>query len=233
MKPPVFLLFAVTSIVVGWFIPAFYDWTGSNQSNSPPIVNQTVIGLPAIAFVICLALPWLPVGNDPPATYEGDKFQFNIRTILLITAASAALMTLFPKSILLVLGTGLYATALLYVVQCWIAFRPLRWRMISLLACMYLPFVWIISSDLFFQAGYQLLLLVSGLPMLMPMLFISSLVRQHPDQMAWLSSILASAELMAGMWTIRRGKRWAIAFQLWALMLSTFGSFILNTLMRM
>ncbi len=145
---------------------------------------------------ICIALPWLPFVRDPSTVDGSGKFQFKLRTILIVTAVVAVLLAAFRQKPLLVLGNGLFAFALFKAVQFWISFRNIRWRMISLLACMYFPFAWIVNSRV-------------------------------------LSSILAGSELIVGLWFIRKGVRWAIAYHLFELTISIFGSFVLNALFRM
>ena len=229
LKSAVFALFAIVSLIVGCLIPSFYDWTGANQSRSTPIVGRTAIGILVAAALILFALPWFPVSADEREEPAPGGRQFNMRVILIITTVVAMAMALFPKSYSLVLGNAVYALSLLYAIQFCVTRRQLRWRVLTLLACMYLPFAWVVNHDLL-HMGLELIL---GLPVLVPMLTISHFVRQHPEALAALASALAGFELVFGIWTIRRGPRWSIAFHLLALLLSTFGSFALNALTRM
>ena len=84
-----FLLVIGVSFVVGQLIPAFYDWTGSDQSRPSPLTFQTAAGLLLCGIIACLALPWLRIEYDLPATNRVGRVQFNIRTILVITAVVA------------------------------------------------------------------------------------------------------------------------------------------------
>ncbi len=230
---PIFPIFVAASFLVGRAIPAFYDWTGSDQSRPSPLINQTAIGLLVCGMLICIALPWLPFAHDPSTVDASAKFQFKLRTILIVTAVVAVLLAVFRQKPLLVLGNGLFAFALFQAVQFWISYRNIRWRIISLLACMYFPFAWIVNPRELSNLSLEFLWMVNGLPAFIPTLLVSSLVQQHPEGLAWLSSILAGSELIVGLWFIRKGIRWAIAYHMFALIISIFGSFVLNALFRM
>ena len=144
---PVFPVLAAISLLVGLSIPAFYDWTGSDQSRPSPIVNQTAAGLLVVGILICAALPWLPLAKDPVTVAGVKKFQFKLRTMLIVTAVIAAILAIFPKASLLLLGNGVLGLAVANAGWCWIVLRHLRWRIISLFACMYFPFAWLVRFD--------------------------------------------------------------------------------------
>jgi hypothetical protein len=217
------------SFVVGLSIPAFYEWTGSDQSRPSPLIHQTGAGLILLAVTAMSLLPWLPIQHDPPPIERRGKIQFKIRTILVTTAAVAACLAVFRETPLIAASGCLYAAVLCYVVRLWILCRPLGWQVSALLACMYFPFAWVVSFDelLNFVAG------IPGLPAFFLTLLFGSLLLQHTQNLTWLSMLLASAELVLGVWMIRLGPRRTIAYLLFVLITSIFGSFVLNALTRM
>jgi hypothetical protein len=139
---------------------------------------------------------------------------------------------LFSAGFLPLFGVVAYLGSLAYAVHFWIVFRPFRERLLTLLACMYLPFAWVVSHDTL-PRSFEVLWLAGGLPALLPTGLISSLMHRHPEQMGGLGAVLTSLELVGGLWIIRLGRRRAIAYHLFALDLSTFASFVLNALLRM
>ena len=187
-KFPVFWILLVASFLIGRLIPAFYDWSGADQSRPSPIVNQVAIGLLVFAVAICLALPWLPVTEDPSKCAAGGKFQIKLRTMLTVTAVIAAILAIFRTIALNVVGNGLFVLALAAAVRFWVIYHNCRWQMLSLVACMYFPFAWILQFEELSHLSIGFLWMVNGLPGLIPTLLVSRLVQQHPDQLTGLSS---------------------------------------------
>ena len=227
----IFPLLIAVSFVVGWFVPAFYEWTGTDQSRPSPLIGQTASGLTIGAIVVCLLLPWLPIAGDAPQNSRTSAVRFNIRTVLVVTAVLAAIMAAlmkFPAAV----GGGLCAIAVCYLVRFWILHRGFRWQSAALLACMYLPFVWIVHAD-HLHVRLTTIWMALGLPALVPTMWISRLVGQHVEKSAWISMLLTGAQLVLGIWMIRLGPRRTIAYLLFILLMSTFGSFVLNALLRM
>ena len=64
------------------------------------------------------------------------------------------------------------------------------------------------------------------------MMIIGRWVGQHGEELFWLSTLLTSAEIVIGVWMIRLGPRRTIAYLVLVLLISTFGSFVLNALLR-
>ncbi len=98
---------------------------------------------------------------------------------------------------------------------------------------MYFPFAWLVSYDELGSFSPAMIWMAAGLSAFFPTVLISSLVRQHFENLVWLSMLLSGAELGLGLWIIRLGPRRTIAYLLFVLLVSTFGSFVLNALVRM
>ncbi len=98
---------------------------------------------------------------------------------------------------------------------------------------MYLPFAWLVTWDELSNALTGMLAMAAGLPAFLPTLLVSGLVHQHGKELAWLSMLLTSAELLIGVWIMRLGPRRFVAYVIFVLIASIFGSFILNALVRM
>jgi hypothetical protein len=226
----IFALLIAASCLVGWFIPRYYDWTGSDQSRSSPLVGQTALGLIVGAIMIWAVLPWVPVAEEVSGAAQSVRFRFTTRTMVLTTAAVAVLIVTFTKFPLVASG-GLCAFAFCYVVWFWIRFRQQRLQTTALLACMWLPFVWIVAWDEL-DYSFEILWLAAGIPAYFPALMIGSLFGQNPHDAMWLAVLLTGAEMTIGAWIIRLGPRRTIAYIVFVLLMSTFGSFVLHALMR-
>jgi hypothetical protein len=229
-KRSVFPLMIGVSLMAGRLIPTFYDWTESDQSRLSPLVPQTAVGLFLFGIIACFVLPWVHFEHEPSATSRGGTVQFTIRSILATIAVIAVFLAAFRKTPMLAVSGGLHAVAMCYVVRFWTLHRSLRWPVASLLACMYFPFAWIVSSSAPFHLSDSLQCF--GLPAIFFVILLGGLVHHHPDSLAWLSIPLTSAELLVGVWLISLGPRRSIACLVFVLIASLFGSFVLNALLR-
>lgn len=232
-KLPIFPLLITLSLLVGWFVPAFYDWTGSDQSRPSPLILPTALGLILCGIVACLALPWLPIATDPPTNDLVDKAQFKLRTILVITSFVAVIIASLRTMPMLAVSGVLYGLALCWVVRFGLLHHQFRWPVVSLLACAYFPYVWIVSFGSTSNFQPELLWMASGLPAFLPTILFSGLVEQHPQDLGWLSILMVSIELVIGVWIIRLGPKRSIAYFVFLLITSILGSAALNALVRM
>lgn len=218
------------SLVVGCLIPSFYEWTGSNQSHSPPIVSQTGAALLGIAVVIWCLLPWMRwTDHQPPPVSSPSRY--TIRTLLLATALIATYIASrahFPLMASGILG----AVTLCYAIRFAYQHPTYRWATVTLLSCLWLPFAWTILPR-----GTEGILLMnpaigSGMPGIFPSLLVAFGLNQGPDNSLWLAALITCIEVLIGIWIIPLGPRRMIAYLVLVLLLSTVGSFALNSLVR-
>jgi hypothetical protein len=226
---PINLALIATSVVVGRFIPAYYDWTDSDQSRPSPLIIPTAIGLLLCAVILFIALPWLPIKSNAESTDHAGKFRFEIRAIVIVTTLVAVLVAIFPAISLITFGFFCYAVALVCLLRFWLTQSRFRWRAVSMMACMYLPFAWLVSFTGSLNSGIQMLSMSAGLPAFLPTALTGELQSERMAGVAWMFTGL---EIILGLWIIRQGARWSIAYSILALLISVFGSFILNALLR-
>lgn len=228
---PVYLTLIVVSFLIGWFIPGFYDWTGSDQSRPSPLIVPTAVGLVVGAIVVWAILPWLPIAEDAPDADKLPRVRFTSRTLLLITTAMAivlAVATKFPMVVSSVLCTLVFC----YAIWSCIRSRQHRWPTMALLACMVLPYVWLPFYDEIDNMLPAILWLAAGLPAFLPAALIASLFGPITNDVNCLAILLTAAEMAIGLWLIRLGPRRTIAYLVLVLLMSTIGSFGLNALVR-
>ncbi|MCS7469832.1 hypothetical protein NZK35_24535 [Stieleria sp. ICT_E10.1] len=228
---PFFPLLIAASLVVGWFIPSFYDWTGSDQSRPSPLIGQFAIGMLVSVSMFCLALPWMPSPSPQHANDPAAPTRFTIRTILIATAVVAVLLAAVAKFPLAISG-GVYAIVWCWVVWTLLKFRHYRLPTAALLACLYCPYAWIASWKGLSGMMEALFGMAVGLPAFFITLFAGRLMGQHFDGLTWLSMLLTALILAVGLWVIRQGPKLTIAYCLWVLLVSVSGSFVLNALVR-
>ena len=230
---PYFLSLIVVSLLVGLAMPAYYDWTGADQSRPSPLVPQTAVAILVLGGIFCLLLPWLPLPKDDFRESPRQGFRFKIRTILGITTAAAFCFAVFRDSPLLVANGIIYALLLCYAGRIGFLFAGYRWKIAALFACMYLPYAWILFPDQSSNSSSAFMLMAVALPAFFPSLWIATLFHQSSHSAPWLFLTVASLELVLGVWMIQLGPKRSLVYCMGALIASTFGAFTLNALVRM
>ena len=95
---------------------------------------------------------------------------------------------------------------------------------------MCLPFVWFIGYGEIAHIWKGLFAIAAGLPMLLPAAWLASWFGTNFHSEPWISILLTGIELFVGTWVIRLGTKLAIAYLIFALLLSVFSSFGLHAL---
>lgn len=226
-----YLLLIALSLLAGCLVPWFYEWTGSDQSRMSPSVGWTAIALCAVAGGVCAALPWTPIAAPAPSSDARPRFRFTVKMLLIVTAAVAVIVATgvrFPW-----VASGLLAV-LAYGYAAWVGgrSRACRWPIVALVACLQLPFAWVCFYDELEQILPAILWIAAGAPMLFPAAVLGGLFGQGMNDAPWLAVLLTAVELSLGVWLIQRGPRRGIAYLVLVLLASTFGSFVLNALVR-
>ncbi|MCM2370229.1 hypothetical protein [Aporhodopirellula aestuarii] len=217
--------FLAVSSLVGWLIPDFYEWTDSDQSRPSPLLWQVPLGAFLLAAAICVALPWLPITSDARGKETRPPLRFGIRTLLLITTAVAIGLTLFAK-FPVVMGGIVCAAMYAYFIGFWIRRPADRWAASSLLSCMILPSMWLISYD----EPDRILLVIFGMlammPVFLPAMLVSNFLGVHIQDSQWIVFLLVAMELAMGMWVICLGPKRTIAYLLLVALTSSMGSLL-------
>lgn len=230
--PMAYLLLIVASLFASWSIPAYYDWTGADQSRPAPAASYTALGLILAATVAWLTLPWLPAAAGFPRGRRAESLRFSTRSLLVVMSAVAIGTALLLKWPSLVGGTFCGLT-LCYAVWFGTTHDGKRLPAAALFGCMLLPFTWVATDDVLTTAQPEILRISLSLPALLPTAVLGSVAGQNLHDLEWLGMLLTGAELLVGIWVIRIGPKLTIAYLNLVLLLSTFGSFGLQALARM
>ena len=225
--------------IFGWMIPTFYEWTDSNQGRPTPVLVQAAWLLVSIGILSWFLIPWLPIrataasdSQVATAQEQSNRFQFNLRWLFVITtivAIAIAGISNGPVAFCCLLWVVAFVGASLMVAKelSW------KWQLGALLACMYLPFAWVLVWKTFRNASWTALIGVIGLPALLPGATVAGLFGKHPDQFIWLYILLTAVEIAIGFWLIRTGPRRTTAYLVLVMLLSIYGSMFLNIVARM
>lgn len=220
---PIFPLFIAVSLLVGWSIPGFYAWTDSDQSRPSSLLWKVPLWSAIASTACCMALPWLPIKSKSAYDAPQSPMRFSVRTLLMITAGVAVaipLLAKFPLVVSEVACAGAFAYSIAFCVS-----NP-KHRMAgsALVACMILPYAWVVGYDELDRILPDLAVMIAGMPAFIPAALLSQLFGQHFLESQWLMFLLTALELVVGIWMLRLGLKRTIAYLLLILQVSTLGS---------
>ncbi|WP_148618993.1 hypothetical protein [Mariniblastus fucicola] len=257
VKVVFFPLLVGAVFVVGAMIPTFYDWSGADQSRPSPSVGHAFYAVIGFMIATWIALPWLPwcrhaspdgclaaessadektdldsIATSTVQLEDQSKFQFNLRTLIVITtciAITIAGLTSFR------LVTTIWLIALGIVLSAWFVTHLLswRWQLGSLIACMYFPYAWVVISDEFRNFEWEHVLAAFGLPAFVPSILAGRFLFDfRGEDNVWLLLTLTGVELAFGLWMIHSGPRRTTVWMILVLFISLIGSGFLNAAIR-
>lgn len=243
-KTVFFPAFLLALFIVGWMIPTFYDWSGADQSYSTLAFDQMYWSLIAFGCLTWFVIPCLPMedavnedtlAEDPPeekASFERNpkRFQFNLYSLMVVTTILAILLALLAhQSVVLRLSILIWVVAFVSVVRMIVKDLPWKWQFSALLACMYFPYVWVLTERAFKNASWELLCSAIGLPCFVPVVFIGRFVfGTRAENMVWLWILMVVVEAAIGFCLIRKLPRCSIAYFVLVMLMSIYGSMFLN-----
>ncbi|TWU04059.1 hypothetical protein [Neorhodopirellula pilleata] len=209
---------------LGLAVPAILQWTGMQQSRTPPLVPATAIAFVIAGLAVCLSLPYLPIQQSELDAEPSRPIRFDLRTSLLMTMVAAIIIAALVKFTTVVSGV-LFVSALIYTIR--VAVRDSRFRLPIgvLFGCMYLPYAWLVGHMELGRLWIALLWMPSAMPTLLPAGFISHLLGQRMPEAFWLAILLTTTELLVGTWIIRLGPKCTITFLVFVLLTALFSSF--------
>ncbi len=220
---PIYPLFIAASLLVGWLIPEFYAWTDSDQSRPSPLLWQLPLSSAIVSIAFCLALPWLPVPGKLSSGQARPPVRFSLRTLMMLTASFAVMIALLVKSPLVISGivcAGAYACVIIFGVR-----NPQhRLATATLLACMSLPYAWVVGYKELGRLLPTLAVMFAGMPAFVPAALIGRLFGQNMHDTPWLRFLLTAFELAIGIWMIGLGPKRTIAYLLLVTQISVLGS---------
>jgi len=219
----IFVGFIAASLLVGWLIPAFYAWTDSDQSRPSPLLWQLPLTTAILAFVFCVALPWLPISSDHTNAEPRASVRYRFHSLLLI-ATGVAIMIAVPAKFPLV-GAGIVTVGMVaYFIQFWLRYPQHRLAASSLIACMILPYAWIVAYKHFGQIFQTVMALIGIFPTFYPANWICYFAGIPFRESPGLGFLLTALELVGGLWLIRLGPKRTIAYLLLVVLVSAMGS---------
>lgn len=231
-----FPLLICTSLSLGWWVPTFYNWSGDNQSRSPPIVGYVMNGFILACVLSIFSLPLLPKLDRIEPGRNPLIRPFGLRTGQIIAAAGVAGVFTVRDATFAILGIVSFLYPLLCAIKLGMASPSQRWRIISLYSSLYLPFVWIFENDVFQgavkQGSVSFLPLLAGAPALLCSLLVGKITGDHNVLTGMIAVAVVGLEVVVGLWINQLGARRAAAYQITLLAVSVVTSYGLLALLR-
>lgn len=210
---------------MGWNIPGFYEWTDSDQSRPSPLLWKVPLWSAILSLVFSLLLPWLPIVTRRSDDVPREPLRFSIRTLLILTAGVAVAIPLsiqLPSVGSVMVCLGVFA----YSIWFWIRRPQHRMATVTLLACMMLPYIWILGYGERDRILPAFVWMAGGMPAFVPVALISKMIGQHFQESQGIAGLLTAFEFAIGIWAIRLGPKRTIAYLLLVIQLSTLGSLV-------
>ncbi len=234
---PAFTLYSGTGLAFGLFVPTFVDL----QSKQLSRIDFSKLDFAAlVVFLITLSISGLIWFFNKQTKQDEDNdsfvpFQFGIRHVLIATTLTALLVGIIPllefdQSNQWQMSCGMLGFLILLIGWTMFQRADVRPRISSILASLFLPFVWIIAyNQPFGHTSGMLPALLFG-PGLVP----AMLLRQgNPDNAIWLALVFVVVEIGIGVWLAFRGGKLYLTYLTLCLLLSCFTSFVMHALYRM
>lgn len=94
----------------------------------------------------------------------------------------------------------------------------------ALVACMILPYTWVLGYDELQRILPTLAVMIAGMPAFLPAALLGQVFGQHFQESLWLALLLTALEIIIGIWLIRLGPKRTIAYLLLVMHISALGS---------
>ncbi len=151
--------------------------------------------------------------------------QFGLRSLLVITAAMAITIPCFvkfPHYSANIVCAGVFA----YLVRsCW-SIPAKRVAAATLVACMILPFAWVVFYEELDRILPWLIENFAGLPTFYAAAWSAALLGLDIRNSPWIAPLMTAAELAIAIWLIRLGPKRTIAYLTFVMILSAMGSLV-------
>lgn len=224
-----FVSLMVCAGVLGNSIPAFYEWTDSDQSRPSSLLWQFPLGLLIVSFGFCCLLPWIPITKRQAEGELGGGRRFSLLFLLVVTSLVAVGIVVgmkFPEIVAGIVGIS----ALVYCTYFFIRFAEHRLAVTALVICMLAPYAWLATYDELERLLPALPVFFGGMPTFLPGMWLAMLLGVGRQDFPWVACVLTATEVMAGLWMIGLGPKRTIAFLLFAMQVSLLSSLVFHQL---
>lgn len=223
---------SLVACVIGFFLPAYYDWSGADQSRPSPWIPFAFAVLGIVVTLVGLILGlrhfYWRIPSAAGIKHGGYPLLFAVCTLGVLTAIHATGL----RTVVLILS--FVALAVVVAWGCCQAYQHvrLRWALATLLFSCYGPLLWIVVGKHSQNSMPQASLFLLGAPMLMPAGLLGMVLGVHLQELMWLGNSLTMIAIAIGIALMHLGEKRALAYTLSLLVVSAAGSMAFHSLIR-
>lgn len=221
----------VVACAIGLALPAYYDWSGADQSRPSPWIPLAgaVLALLATLIAACLGVRHYYWHVPSAARIQNGWYP------LIIAVGSLPLLAGLQT-----IGGGAVGGILSFVVLAVVIglslyqayrFARVRWPLAALIAASYGPFLWLFFGK-YTGASPEAFLFVSGAPMLLPAGYTGMFLGMRLQELLWLDNGFTAIALAMGIALIHLGEKRALAYTLFMLVIAAAGSMAFHSMIR-
>lgn len=220
-----FVTLIAVSMMVGLSMPAFYEWTDSDQSRPSPLLWKVPVWSAIAVSLCCCVLPWLPIVTPQEPTRPTSNFRFGLRTLLVLTAVVAIAIPSLAKFPIVAAGI-ICGLAFANFIRVGVKEPNTRLPATALLACMILPYAWVVRYEELDRIQSHFLWMIATWPTFFPVVYLGGIFGQPFRDSPWLAMLLTAIEVAVGTWFICLGPKRTIAYSQVVLLISAMGSLV-------
>jgi hypothetical protein len=233
----VWIVVSLSACFIGFFLPAYYDWSGADQSRPSPWIPFAfaVLGVGVALSCVVLGLRHF-YWRIPSAAAIKDGWYPLVFAVGVVGVLSALQASAIQNSGLrkLVLILSFIAWGIVVVWGCYQAYQHarLRWALAALLVSCYGPFLWIVVGKYSQYTSLQAVPFLVGAPLLVPTGFLGMVIGVNLQELMWLANGLTTIAIAVGLAFMHLGEKRALGYTLLLLVISAAGSMAFHSLMR-
>lgn len=218
--------------VIGFFVPAYYDWTGADQSRPSlwiPIAMGAFFGL---AILCSTFLAWTHLRGENHRVVALKRPWDGLCIAAIALAVSIALSFINQNQAAVILSFIAIAIVLGWdIYHAWL-YPRLRWPMLALILGCWMPFLWVLIGKYSQVNTPEVFLFVAGAPMFLPAGYTGMLMGRNLNELVWLSNMYMALVLGGGAGLMHIGENRALAFTLFVIAVSFASSLGFHSMIR-
>lgn len=228
---------SLSACFIGFFLPAYYDWSGADQSRPSPWIPFAFAVLGIVVALISLNLGlrhfyW----RIPSSAAIKDGWYPLVFAVGFVGVLSAIQASAMETSGLhtLVLILSFVALGVVVLWGCYQAYQHARLRcaLAALLVSCYGPLLWIVIGKYSQYAYPQAILFMVGAPMLVPTGFLGMVIGVNLQELMWMANGLTAIAIAVGLAFMHLGEKRALVYTLLLLIVSAASSMAFHSLIR-
>lgn len=231
------LVVCLSASVIGIFLPAYYDWSGADQSRPSPWIPFAFAVLGVVVALSCLVLGlrhfYWRIPSAAAIKNGWYPLVFAVGVVGVLSALQAnAIQSSGLRTLVLILSFIAWGVVVIW--GCYQAYQHarLRWALAALLVSCYGPLLWIVVGKYSQYTSLLAIPFLVGAPLLVPTGFLGMVLGVNLQELMWLANGLTTIAIAVGLAFMHLGEKRALGYTLLLLVISAAGSMAFHSLIR-